>query len=289
MSREKEEDANMGGLEATLLQAYAGRQRTTCVLVAAMRAPGMEALAPAAEASGGRVLRSRGNELIALFANAQRAAAAAARMHHRAERLMEAVPHGLRVAFHSGPVRQRGHGIYGDALNVAAELASLAAPGQIVVSRGTAARLSAEFAPALHELRAQPGHPALTLAELDWRQIAPVALEEQTRPRSAELHLTYRYNTLLRRREGDCVTLGRDPDCDLCIDLRLASRRHCTLERRGERFMLRDHSTNGTFVTVEGEQELRIRADEMLLQARGWLSLGASRLLAEELVQFRCQ
>lgn len=40
---------------------------------------------------------------------------------------------------------------------------------------------------------------------------------------------------------------------------------------------------------MEGEHELRLRADEMLLQARGWLSFGASRLLAEELVQFRCQ
>jgi pSer/pThr/pTyr-binding forkhead associated (FHA) protein len=129
----------------------------------------------------------------------------------------------------------------------------------------------------------------MAFAELDWRRIAPERLARQAKVPPPELRLTYRYNTLMRRREADCLTLGRDPDCDLCIDMRLASRRHCTLERRGDRFVLRDHSTNGTFVTVDGEREVRIRAEEIVLQGRGWLSFGASRLLAEELVQFRCQ
>ena len=35
--------------------------------------------------------------------------------------------------------------------------------------------------------------------------------------------------------------------------------------------------------------EARIRAEEVVLHGRGWLSLGVSRLLAEELVQYRCE
>jgi predicted component of type VI protein secretion system len=103
------------------------------------------------------------------------------------------------------------------------------------------------------------------------------------------VHLTYRYETLVRRRDGDSLTIGRDPDCDLCIDMRLASRRHCTVERRGDKLFLRDHSTNGTFVTLDGGREARIRTEEIVLHGRGWLSFGVSRLLAEELVQFRCE
>ena len=265
-------------------------------MVAAMSSRGeqpfarcMEMLANAVEANGGRVVRSRGGEVMAAFATADAAAAAAARVQHDLQRI---VPDGgleLRTAFHSGPVRQRGHDIYGDTVNLTAALASRARPGQILTSDGVAASLGAQFR---HALRSVPlaakdtGGPA---AELDWRRVPSDALDHAVCRPTACIRVTYRYNTLVRRRQGDSITIGRDPDCDLCVDLRLASRRHCTLERRGDKILLRDHSTNGTFVTLEGSREQRIRADEITLEGRGWLSFGVSRLLAEELVQFHCQ
>jgi adenylate cyclase len=293
---------NMGGLEATLLQAYAGRQRAGTVLVAAMRAregqrpaaePAtahaiarcLEALDELARSSGGRVVRRRAAELMAVFPTPDAAAAAATRMHAQARRLDQGGELTLRSAFHSGPVRQRGHDVYGETVNLAAELASRAGEGQILVSAETAARLTAELQPALRGL---PCHArAIGTSELDWHVVPLERLGAVAPP--PELQLTYRYQTLLRRREGDAITIGRDADCDLCVDMRVASRRHCTVERRREHFVLRDHSTNGTFVTLEGDRELRIRAEELVLRGRGWLSFGASRLLAEELVQFACK
>lgn len=294
----------MGGLEATLLQAYAARERQTTVLVAAMRAregqrpasePAtahaiarcLEALGAAVEAGGGRVMRRRGSELMALFATPDAAAAAAARMHHEAARLFPAGELGVHSAFHCGPVRQRGHDVFGDTVNLAAELASRAGQGQILTSQETAAGLGGDLRLAVRPLPAKA--PAAALGELAWRELPDECLEGAARGRASELHLTYRYNTVVRRRQGDSLTIGRDPDCDLCVDMRLASRRHCTIERRGENFLLRDHSTNGTFIAMNGERELRLRAEETVLHGRGWLSFGASRLLAEELVQFRCE
>jgi adenylate cyclase len=292
---------NMGGLETTLLQRYAGEQRHTAVLVAAMTAhegqrpavtkPAtahaiarcLRALGEAAEASGGRVVRRRGNELVALFPTPDAAAAAAARMQREAEQVLPAGELGVSGAFHSGPVAQRGHDVFGDTINLAAELASRAGQGQILTSHETASCL----APPLREaVRTLPlaGRGAVPVAELQWRELP---LSEAAR-RPPEVQLTYRYQTTVRRREGDWLTVGRDPDCDLCVDLRLASRRHCTVERRGDKVFLRDHSTNGTFITLDGEREARIRAEEIVLHGRGWLSFGVSRLLAEELVQFRC-
>jgi adenylate cyclase len=298
----------MGSSEATLLQVYAGRERQTSVLVAAMSeregqrpavtepataraiARCLETLGRAAEASGGRVIRRHGNEVMALFATPDAAAAAAARMQYEASRILPAHELGVRTAFHSGPVRQRGHDIAGDTVNLAAELASRAAHGQILTSGETAASLGAAFRHAVRPLPLAAKSAGTAVGELDWRGFAPVpGLEDRAKDRTPELHLTYRYNTLLRRREGDCITAGRDPDCDLCVDMRLASRRHCTLERRNDKFVLRDHSTNGTFVTMNGDRELRIRAEEIVLYGRGWLSFGAPRLLADELVQFRCE
>lgn len=295
----------MGGLEATLLQAYAGQGRRTAVLVAAMRAregqrpdsePAtahaivrcLQELGRAAEAAGGRVMRRRGNELMVLFPTPDAAAAAAARMHRQAEQLLPGGEVGVHSAFHSGPVGQRGHDVFGDTVNLAAELASRARQGQILTSHETASSLAPGMRDAVRELPL-PGRGVAPLGELQWRELPALDAAGEGKARVPELHLTYRYNTLVRRREGDSLTLGRDPDCDLCVDMRLASRRHCTLERRNDKFLLRDHSTNGTFITTDGDREARIRSEEIVLHGRGWLSFGVSRLLAEELVQFRCE
>jgi adenylate cyclase len=303
----KKEHANMGGLEATLLQAYAGRERDTSVLVAAMSAregqrpaasePAtaravarcLELLGHAVEANGGRVVRSRGSELMAVFATADAAAAAAARVQHDFQRIVPDGALDLRTAFHSGPVRQRGHDIYGDTVNLTAALASRARPGQILTSDTVAAGLGAEFRHALRSVPLPAKDTGCPAAELDWHRVPLDVLQNAGTGKASCVRVTYRYNTLVRRRHGDSITMGRDPDCDLCVDMRLASRRHCTLERRGDKVLLRDHSTNGTFVTLEGSRERRIRAEEIVLQGRGWLSFGVSRLLAEELVQFHCE
>ena len=292
----------MGGLETTLLQRYAAEQRHTAVLVAAMSAQRgasapldepatahaiarcLRALGEAAEASGGRVVRRRGNELVALFPTPDAAAAAAARMQREAEEVLPGGELGVCGAFHSGPVAQRGHDVFGDTLNLTEELASRARRGQILTSHQTASCLASPLREAVRALPLSGGGVA-PLAELQWRELPA---DDAAHGRPPEVQLTYRYQSLVRRREGDSLTVGRDPDCELCVDMRLASRRHCTVERRGDKVILRDHSTNGTFITLDGEREARIRAEEIVLHGRGWLSLGVSRLLAEELVQFRC-
>jgi hypothetical protein len=283
----------MGSLEATLVQRYAAQGRRTAVLVASMTGSAMsaaaarclQALAAAAQAAGGRVVRRRGAELMALFATPEAAAEAATRMQREAEHLLPAGELGVASAFHSGPVAQRGHDVFGETVNLAAELASRARQGQILTSHETASALP----PPLREaVRPVPlaGRGVTPLGELRWRELPPSGRGPAPAP---AVHLTYRYETLVRRRDGDSLTIGRDPDCDLCIDMRLASRRHCTVERRGDKLFLRDHSTNGTFVTLDGGREARIRTEEIVLHGRGWLSFGVSRLLAEELVQFRCE
>ena len=281
----------MGGLETSLLRRYAAHERHTAVLVTAMSAGDghavprwPEALGRAAEAAGGRVVRQGRGELVALFASAEAAAVAAARIHREAERALPGEL-GLHSAFHIGPVAQRGHDVLGDTVNLAAELASRARDGQVLTSHQTAAELAPEIRGAVRPV-AIAGRGVAPLGELCWRDLSA---SDEPAARPPELRLTYRYNTLVRRREGDALAVGRDPDCELCVDLRLASRRHCTLERRGDKVFLRDHSTNGTFITQEGGREARIRAEEIVLHGRGWLSLGVSRLLAEELVEFRCE
>ena len=72
------------------------------------------------------------------------------------------------------------------------------------------------------------------------------------------------------------LTLGRDQQNDVMIADRKASRLHARIERRRDKFVLIDHSSNGTYVTVEGEPELALRREELVLRGRRPASVSAT-------------
>ena len=73
------------------------------------------------------------------------------------------------------------------------------------------------------------------------------------------------------------LTLGRDPQNDVVIGDRMASRMHARIERRRDKFVLIDQSSNGTYVSVEGEAEIHLRREELTLRGRGLVSFGHAR------------
>ncbi len=74
--------------------------------------------------------------------------------------------------------------------------------------------------------------------------------------------------------DGEVLTLGRDPVCDLVIEANWISRKHARIIRNGERFTLQDTSTNGTFVRPEGDREHHVTKDSIELGERGIIRLG---------------
>jgi hypothetical protein len=51
---------------------------------------------------------------------------------------------------------------------------------------------------------------------------------------------------------------------------------HGRIERRRDRYYYVDLSTNGTYVTNEGDSELVIKRDQIMLRSRGRMSFGHS-------------
>jgi hypothetical protein len=49
-----------------------------------------------------------------------------------------------------------------------------------------------------------------------------------------------------------------------------------------------DRSTNGTYVTVDGEGETRLEHSELILRRRGWIAFGSPRESTQETVEFSC-
>lgn len=273
-------------------------QRHTTVLFAELRGARppryVEVLGHATELSGGRVLHKRDNGVLALFATPNAAAAAAARMHTYAQSLPPASePTGLRIGFHAGPVGQRDQDIFGDTVNLALRVADEAKDGQVLVTHDTASSLS----PALQNLVRASGHISaggksdnILLGELAWRdairQIS--AMRDGNLDARAVLEIVYGTQKVVRRRQGDAVLIGRGEECDLVVDGARASRRHCTVVRRGASLILRDTSSNGTFVSASGASEVHVRSGEIALAPAGSLSLGQPAASSAGLVRYLC-
>jgi hypothetical protein len=84
------------------------------------------------------------------------------------------------------------------------------------------------------------------------------------------------------------LTFGRDLACDVLLQEKAASRRHARLERRGAQFYLIDESSNGTYVTIEGDREVHLKRDQIMLLRRGRICFGVSSAQAAETVAFEC-
>ena len=253
----------------------------------------VEALVQAAQISGGRVLRRQGDAIMAVFGTADAAAAAATRMHAYVETPREqANKLQVRIGLQSGPVTQDGRDVLGDTVNLALEFSRLAENGQIVTSAETAASLNPAVRAAVKPLPQNGAGAGLALREVAWRDATNQILGAQKDApglKPTAIRLAYRDKVLVRRREWDVVTIGRDPDLDFVIEEQTVSRRHCDVIRREGRFLLRDHSTNGTFVMIEGEGEVHVHVGEHLLTKSGWIAPGLSGDVTEDVVRYWCE
>jgi adenylate cyclase len=247
------------------------------------------------EASGGRVVKTIGDELMGIFPGPDAAANAAADMQAKIDALPEVAGTklGVRIGFHHGPVLQRDDDVFGDTVNLAARLVSQAKKGEIILSTDTAEKLGPIFRVMVRELHAitvRGKAEEIGLAELVWKRDADATVFAVTRPRvrlaKGGLRLRYRGREVARRRDTDSITIGRDDSNGLVVQSDMASRQHCSIERRQDIFVLRDHSTNGTYVTVAGDAEMAVRRAEVSLRKGGWISFGRPRGPDVEVVEF---
>ena len=251
----------------------------------------LEVLRKTAESSAGRVVKTLGDAVLVLFGSATEAAIGATKMHLAMERMPPLADNsrlGVRIAFQWGPVIQESNDVFGDTVNLAFRIGEQARSGQILTTAETAARLTPVVrasARHLHPVQVKGKAAPIELWELVWRQSPDVTdMASQTtsfaqRAPSA-LKLTYHGIEVIRRRAEETIVIGRDLACDVVVTDAKASRQHCTIEKRLDRFMVQDHSTNGTFVTVEGELEIVLHRESFTLRQRGWIAFG--RRLAPE-------
>ncbi|MCW9023851.1 MAG: FHA domain-containing protein [Gammaproteobacteria bacterium] len=105
-----------------------------------------------------------------------------------------------------------------------------------------------------------------------------------------QLYLTYHEKIKELDSRGAGLVVGRSTKCAFIIDSDCASRQHAKLSYRKGKFVVSDHSTNGTFIKPQGGKEVYIHGEDYPLSGSGFISLGESISVDNEhLIYYSCQ
>jgi adenylate cyclase len=248
----------------------------------------------------GEVIKTVGQEMLLLFQDGNAAASAAIAMQQRIEHFAAeaGMAMSLRIGLLSGPLIEDHGDVFGDAVNVAARLVQLANPGQILTDGATVAALRSALrgrARQIDRLRVKGKRGETEIVEIGWRRDSrdPFMTEQGMlldRSRTARMVLRFAGEEIVVDGARATLTIGRDEASDLPISSGKASRQHARIEWRRDKFVLFDHSTNGTYVTLAGEPEMMIKHETMLLHGRGVLSIGQAASAREPgVIEFECR
>ncbi len=245
----------------------------------------MAVMSEVVEAHGGVVLRTLGDEVFSTFPSAGQAVEAARRMQQATSIDPVLAPHqvDIRVGLHYGEVLQEGKEVYGDAVNLAARVASLAKAQQILTTGATVSALSPALHPytrSLGRMKVKGKQSEIELCEFIWQEdtseltIMPGMSGSYPSPEGARLVLRHGGREVEAGPQHDLLQLGRSEQNDVVVNHSLVSRTHAAIEYRHGKFVLRDRSTNGTYVCLEGGEKFFVHREELALHGSGMVGLG---------------
>jgi len=253
----------------------------------------VSSLAEAVTASGGTVVKTLGDGLMAAFEDSAAAIASAARMHDLLESMVSrgqqrGASAGLRVlklqiAVARGEIVEMGGDCFGDAVNVAARLLDHAGDNETLVTAEVYVGLPADMRERFRHLdrivlrgRAEPVsvhimgvRRALDTAVTQFGDV-PLAHEPDG------IRLVWLDLNRVFASQQMPVVLGRSPQATYCVDDSRVSRSHARIDWHGGSFQLSDLSYNGTYVRFADGEIVSLRRGTCTLHGSGAIGLGGS-------------
>jgi hypothetical protein len=241
---------------------------------------------------GGRVVKHIGDEIMCVFADPNDAVNAACQMQERVTAPAEELELTIHIGLHWGPVLVERGDVFGDAVNLAARMVSLAHPRQVLTTDETVQALEPALrntARVVDRRHVKGKHGDIDIYEVVWEQS-----EERTEFKGVgppqrtltELRVVIGSVELRGNTDKPAVTIGRGEVNDVVIHDQAASRRHAKFERLTGKWVLTDHSSNGTFLAGDDGASVLIHNEQILLPTAGWVGIGAPDPGAELPVRF---
>jgi adenylate cyclase len=241
-----------------------------------------EAIAEVVEACGGHVVEIIGDEVMSRYNDASTAVTAACRIQERVDLYADqsGMPMAARIGLHYGPAILEDGRMYGDSVNVAARMAAIAQARQIITTEQVVQALPAEqrsMARRFDKVKVKGKFAHMIIYDLLWHKedvtfihTAPITQNLKTKT----LVLQYNHKTYRMPPTQGSVHIGRDPKNQLIVNASSASRTHAVLEFYRGKYVLKDISTNGTYVTTQNNQSLYLRRETVPLLGHGKIGLG---------------
>ena len=246
------------------------------------------------EQAGGAVIKAIGDELMCCFDAAPGALRAACDIQTIFQTLPGPAPRlSFRIGFHCGEAIRSDNDLFGDAVNIAARLVAMAKAGQILTSRETLALcpdLTGNSVRELGSVSVKGKRQPVQCVEVIWRdeKLLTVSLgrQEPEAPRE-RLQLSFGAASVTVDAELPSVSIGRNPDNDIVVNSLMVSGTHAVIERRRDKFVLKDQSTNGCMVFVADRPPLRVHREEMALFGEGTIVVGGAPTEVDRSIRFQ--
>jgi len=252
------------------------------------------------DANQGRVVKTIGDEVLAVFNSADDALRASFEIQWQVAELppLDGEQIAVRVGFHYGPVLDRDGDVFGDSVNLAARLVGVAKPGQIITSGRTLATVGQQllqYTRRLNKLTLKGIASQQTIHEALWNDSEEITTMLSTSlvpytPDFFRLRLRYEGADIVMGPDRASITFGREAGNDIVIATRHASRVHARIEWRRDKFVLVDQSSNGTYVQSDDGSEVLLRREEFTLNGSGVVSFGHPITTGGDgLLRFHCE
>jgi hypothetical protein len=248
------------------------------------------------EAGGGNVVQTGGGEVMAAFGTVEDVVNTAIEMQQRVADLppVSGVKMAIRVGVSCGVSARASQSAEDGLAREAAHVAGIAKGGQILAL--------GRICQALPEaMQAFPADTGSTLPSESGHKETVVEIKPGTAPAESPpapdaapaasgcLRLNYGEAVIVLDEKKSVIDMGRGGSCDVVIRDPRASRRHATINRRGNQIVLVDKSTNGTFVTFDGDSERLVKHAELALHGKGVISFAASSAESDaDCARFEC-
>ncbi len=233
----------------------------------------------------GTVIKTIGDEILAIFPTVDDAVNAGGEMQQdigaRPELLVQGQHVAIRIGCHFGPVVLENKDIFGASVHTANRMTSQAKAGQIILSADTVRRCSPEWRAVSRrvDVTSLRGlNEEMELYEVLWQQedatsmLPSIAMGGMHGARRVRVRYLDREIVLDDARIE--ITMGRAEENSVVQKGTLISRLHARIEMVRGRFLLVDQSTNGTFVLNADGKESFVRRDSVTLQGEGCIGLG---------------
>jgi len=232
----------------------------------------------------GHLVKTIGDEVMCRFDNPSDAVHAAIEMQTFTESDRTSTL-AIRIGMHYGAAIEKNNDLFGDAVNVAARMADISKPKQIITTHEMVEALTSNLAAQtrffdITKVKGKEKEIQIfqVLWEIETKITSFATSNEINKVTKSLITIVLNYGSQEKLyTDGDMsktIIIGRDDDCDISINAEYASRKHVNLEFRRGKFVLIDHSTNGTYVRFKEQADVFIRREELPLMGEGAISLG---------------